>query len=117
MPSPPSPSADHFAAAIADVQADSRLSLAKKRLLIRSIRRARSDFLHAPDLFTQLVATWLRCYWQILAAPPDAATTLRATDGLTRLAGRLGLLDRNFLRKGGSFAGKHGRMTPPSRTC
>lgn len=98
MPSPPSASADHFAAVEADILADSRLGESKRRLLVRSVRRARSDYGRAADLFQQLVAVWLRAYWKIVAAPPDVVTTLRGLDGLTRLAGRIGLLRPGGLR-------------------
>jgi hypothetical protein len=54
----------------------------------------------APDPVKQLMAVWLRAYWQVLAAPPDAATTLRAVDGFVRLGRQLGFLTPEMLRGG-----------------
>ena len=106
MPSPPSPSADHFAAVEGEVRQDSRLSQSQKRLLVRSIRAARRDHRSAPDTIKLLGACFLRAYWQLLAAPPGAITTIRAIDALTRLGGRIGFLRPGALRKPG--------MRPPS---
>jgi len=116
LPSPPSPSACHFQAVVADVEADVRLSAAKRRLLVRTVRRARADFMMAPDPVKQLMSVWLRAYWQVLAAPPDAATTLRAVDGFVRLGRQLGFLTPDMLRRRpGSWAMRH-KVRPPIRT-
>jgi len=116
MPSKPSPSADHFAAAAADVEADTRLSTSKRRLLVRTIRRARGDFRDAPDPVQQLMAIWLRAYWQLLAAPPDAVVTLRGVDGFTRLGRQLGFLTPGMLGRGRVVSwGSRARARPPTR--
>jgi hypothetical protein len=117
LPSLPSPSADHFAAVVADVEADTRLSASKQRLLIRTIRRAREDFRDAPDAVKQLNAIWQRAYWQLLAAPPDATVTLRAVDGFVRLGRQLGFLRLEMLnRVRTSSWGARVRVRPPVRS-
>ena len=117
MPSPPSPSADHFAAVVADVEADVRLTASKRRLLVRTIRRARKDYRDAPDAVKQLNAIWQRTYWQMLAAPPDATVTLRAVDGFVRLGRQLGFLTPGMLGRGRVPSWGARRQTPPTRAA